>query len=164
MSCLEWCKFAQDCIGDEAYDRYQQNRAVGLRRKLLEALSEYSKQDSARLQEAEAILHWSGEILKEEKADWHIVIPASILQNVGVGSESGGFEALEQVLVRSGLMREDIEKIHRIVDEDPTESSPESDVVHDARLLADRGTQASVLDGLRTETAKRIAEVSSPRR
>jgi hypothetical protein len=161
MSCLEWCKFAQDCIGEEAYDRYMKNRAVGLRRKLLETMQEYWEQDTDRMRQAEAVLSWSEEILKEENADWHIVIPASILQNVDGGTASGGFAAAKEVLTRSGLMREDIEKICRIVEGDPSESGPEFDVVHDARLMALPDGQRSADGALRTEAAKKLAVVHS---
>ena len=161
MSCLEWCKFAQECVGEEAYDRYMKNRAVGLRRRLLEAMREQWDQDEEQIRQAEAVLTWSEEILKEEKADWHIVIPASILQNIDGGTASGGFRAAREILARSGLMREDIEKIQRIIDRDPSESGPEFDVVHDARLLARPEAHKRAEGALRTEAAKRLAVVHS---
>ena len=159
MSCLEWCKFAQDCVGEEAYDRYQQNRAVGLRRKLLEAMRLLWSEDADRLQEAEAVLSWSEEILKEEKADWHIVIPASILQNVDGGTSSAAFQAAAGVLSGSGLTQEDLERIRRIVEGDPSENCAEFDVVHDARLLAQPGEHRA--EALRTGAAKKLAGVRS---
>jgi predicted RNA-binding Zn-ribbon protein involved in translation (DUF1610 family) len=161
MSCLEWCKFAQDCVGEEAYDRYMKNRVVGLRRRLLEAMHAHWERDTDRLRQAEAVLCWSEEILKEEKADWHIVIPASILQNIDGGTTSDGFRAAKEILVRSGLMSEDIEKIRRIVELDPSERSVEFDVVHDARRLAGPTGQRPAEGTLRTETAKRLAVVRS---
>jgi predicted RNA-binding Zn-ribbon protein involved in translation (DUF1610 family) len=161
MSCLEWCKFAQECVGEEAYDRYLKNRAVGLRRRLLEAMREQWDQDEEQIRQAEAVLSWSEEILKEEKADWHIVIPASILQNIDGGTASGGFRAAREILARSGLMREDIEKIRRIIDRNPSESGPEFDVVHDARLLARPEAHKRAEGALRTEAAKRLAVVLS---
>jgi predicted RNA-binding Zn-ribbon protein involved in translation (DUF1610 family) len=161
MSCLEWCKFAQECVGEEAYDRYLKNRAVGLRRRLLEAMREQWDQDEEQIRQAEAVLSWSEEILKEEKADWHIVIPASILQNIDGGTASGGFRAAREILARSGLMREDIEKIQRIIDRDPSERSAEFDVVHDARLLARPEAHKRAEGALRTEAAKRLAVVLS---
>jgi predicted RNA-binding Zn-ribbon protein involved in translation (DUF1610 family) len=155
MSCLEWCKFAQECVGEAAYDRYMQNRAVGLRRRLLEAMHRQWKQDADRLRQAEAVLSWSEEILKEEKADWHIVIPASILQNVDGGTSSDAFRAAEQLLVRSGLTPEDLERIRRIVEDDPSEDRAEFDVVNDARLLSRPGKQSA--EALRTGTAIKLA-------
>jgi hypothetical protein len=165
MSCLEWCKFAEECVGEEAYDRYLKNRAVGLRRRLLEAMRKLWQQDADRSRRAEAVLSWSEEILKSEKADWHIVIPASILQNIDGRADAGGFRSARDILARSGLMREDIERIFRIIERDPSESGPEFDVVHDARLLAcseapDSGEGALAL---RTETARRLAAAQSSR-
>ena len=159
MSCLEWCKFAQECVGEATYDRYMKNRAVGLRRRLLEAMHGQWEQDADRLRQAEAVLSWSEEILKQEKADWHIVIPASILQNVDGGISSAAFQAAEEVLVRSGLLREDIERIRRSVEGDPAENCAEFDVVHDARLLARPGKHS--VGALRTGTAKKLAGVGS---
>ena len=142
-------------MGEETYDRYMKNRAAGLRRKLLEALREYWEHDSERTLQAEEVLSWSEEILKGEKADWHIVIPASILQNADGGTASDGLRTAKDILVRSGLVREDIEKICRIIEQDPSDSGAEFDVVHDARLLAQSESRH---DGtLRTETAKRLA-------
>jgi predicted RNA-binding Zn-ribbon protein involved in translation (DUF1610 family) len=161
MSCLEWCKFAQECVGEEAYDRYLKNRAVGLRRRLLEAMREQWDQDEEQIRQAEAVLTWSEEILKEEKADWHIVIPASILQNIDGGTASDGFRTAKEILIRSGLMREDIEKIRRIIDRNPSERGPEFDVVHDARLLARPEAHKRAEGALRTEAAKRLAVVLS---
>lgn len=161
MSCLEWCKFGQDCVGQEAYDRYQKNRAVGLRRKLLEALHKYWDGNTDKIQEAEAILSWSEEILKNENADWHIAIPASILHNIGGDSDSGVPRAAKEILLRSGLMREDLEKISRIIEGDSAENGAEFDVVHDAVLLARPGAQRTATDALRTESAKRLAMVGS---
>ena len=159
MSCLEWCKFAQECVGEEAYDRYMKNRTVGLRRKLLETMRKHWEHDTDRIRQAEAVLSWSEEILKEEKAEWHIVIPASILQNIDGGTASDGLQAAKDILVRSGLIREDVEKIRRIIEQDPSDSGTEFDVVHDARLLAQSEPQH---DGtLRTETAKRLAGARS---
>ena len=161
MSCLEWCKFAQDCVGEEAYDRYIKNRAMGLRRKLLETLQKHWDGDTDRLREAEEVLSWSEHILKGEKADWHIVIPASILQTVDGDADSGVLRAAKEVLLRSGLVREDIEKILRIIERDPSESGAEFDVVHDARLLALPEAQRPAGDALRTGTAKRLAMAHS---
>jgi predicted RNA-binding Zn-ribbon protein involved in translation (DUF1610 family) len=161
MSCLEWCKFAQDCVGEATYDRYMKNRAVGLRRRLLEAMRQHWNNDTDRLRKAEAVLSWSEEILKEEKADWHIVIPASILQNVDGGTSSASFRAAEEVLIRSGLIREDIERIRRIIEGDPSEKNAEFNVVQDARLLALPETQRPAGIALRTEAAKRLTAADS---
>jgi hypothetical protein len=159
MSCLEWCKYGQDCVGEEAYDRYMKNRAVGLRRKLLEGIQGHWGENTSQIRFAEQVLSRSEEILKGEKADWHIVIPASILHNIGSGNEAEGLQNAKDILLRSGLMSEEIEKICRIIEHGPSDNV-ESDVVHDAVLLA--GLEPGELaDGaFRTETGRRLAGMS----
>jgi hypothetical protein len=146
-------------VGEATYDRYMKNRAVGLRRRLLEAMHRQWEQDTDRRRQAEAVLSWSEEILKEQKADWHIVIPASILQNVDGGTSSAAFKVAEEVLFRSGLKREELEKISRIVEGNPSENSAEFNVVHDARLLARPDKQSA--EALRTGAAKKLAGTRS---
>jgi len=29
QSCLDWCKFAKECVGDETYEKYLRNKARG---------------------------------------------------------------------------------------------------------------------------------------
>jgi predicted RNA-binding Zn-ribbon protein involved in translation (DUF1610 family) len=161
MSCLEWCKFAEECVGAETYGRYMKNRAVGLRRRLLEVMGRYWNEETDLLREARAVLSWSERLLEEEKADWHIVIPASILQTVDGQTSSACFRAAEEVLVRSGLIQEDIERIRRIVEADPSENSAEFNVVHDARLLALPEEQRPAGGALRTTAAKRLTAAPS---
>jgi predicted RNA-binding Zn-ribbon protein involved in translation (DUF1610 family) len=159
MSCLEWCKYGQDCVGEEAYDRYMKNRAVGLRRKLLEGIQGHWGENASQIQFAEQVLSWSEEILKDEKADWHIVIPASILHNIGSDDEAEGLQTAKDILLRSGLMSEEIEKICRIIEHGPSDNV-ESNVVHDAVLLA-RLEPGELADGaFRTETGKKLAKMS----
>jgi hypothetical protein len=159
MSCLEWCKYGQDCVGEEAYDRYMKNRAVGLRRKLLEGIQRYWGENASRIKFAEQVLSWSEEILKGEKADWHIVIPAGILHNIGSANEPEGLQTAKDLLLRSGLMSAEIEKICRIIEHEGSDNV-ESNVVHDAALLA-RLERGELADGaFRTETGKKLAKMS----
>jgi hypothetical protein len=130
MGCLEWCRHGKECVGAELYSRYQHNRAIGLRRKLLEAVAEYWGDDRRRLQRAEALAARAGEILRRVEADWHIVIPASILHDVatepapaGAGSPEA---AVREILRRTGLCREDIEEIYRIAAEEPAPGQEQS--------------------------------------
>jgi hypothetical protein len=160
MSCLEWCKFAEDCIGEEAYDRYKKNRVIGLRRKLLEALHDHWGANTQRIGQAEAVLSWSEKILQTETAAWHIVIPASILHNIG-GGDPEGLKAAEKILLRAGLLGEEIQEICRIIEQDPSEHSNEFNIVHDAVLLGRPEDKRPAADVLRTDTGKRLAVMSA---
>lgn len=127
-SCLDWCRYAKECVGDKLYDQYLQNRAITIKEKLLKELEEYFGQDKKRIEHAKKVLNFSEELLKKEKGDRHIVIPAAILHDVGIkvaeekyGSSAGnlqekeGPEIARKMLLKVGLRKEDIEEICQII-------------------------------------------------
>ncbi|MFH1848120.1 MAG: hypothetical protein ABH825_02755, partial [Candidatus Omnitrophota bacterium] len=38
LSCVEWFRYAKDCVGDQAYGRYMRKRADTLKQRLLKEL------------------------------------------------------------------------------------------------------------------------------
>ncbi|MCM8798395.1 MAG: HD domain-containing protein [Candidatus Omnitrophica bacterium] len=127
-SCLDWCRYAKECVGDKLYNQYLQNRAITIKEKLLKELEEYFGEDKKRIEHAKKVLNFSEELLKKEKGDWHIVIPAAILHDVGIkvaeekyGSsnenlqEKEGSEIARKILLKVGLKKEDIEEICQII-------------------------------------------------
>lgn len=127
-NCLDWCKYAKDCVGGQVYGKYMQNKTAILKEKLLKDLEEHFGDDKKRIDHAKKVMSFAGELLKHEKADWHIVIPASILHDVGIkeaekkyGSSAGNYQEKEgpaiarQILINHGFKREDIEEICAIV-------------------------------------------------
>ena len=128
MSCLDWCKYGKDCVGDDIYDRHMHNKAVGMKQQLIDRLEEYFGEDRKRIEHAEKVLQFAEQLLAEEKADWHIVIPASILHDVGIksaeekyGSSAGNLQETEgppiakEILLKMGFNREDIDEICAII-------------------------------------------------
>jgi hypothetical protein len=155
MSCLEWCKYGRDCVGEETYSRYLKNRTVGLRRKLLEAVRELGEAKAPRLRRCEAVLGWAEEILKENKADWHIVIPAAILHNIE------DEDTVRQILLRAGFLPAEIDRICAVVDRSRLAGKDESieyRVVHDAGLLARRENGLAEEQVFLTDTGRKLAE------
>jgi len=74
------------------------------------------------------VLEYAEQILKKENGDWHIVIPAAILHDVGIkvaeekyGSSAGHLQEKEgppvarKVLLKFGLRLEDIDEICKII-------------------------------------------------
>lgn len=127
-SCLEWCKYAKECVGDQAYDNYMENRAITIKDSLIKELEGYFGADAKRINHAKKVLKYAEELLKQEKADWHIVVPASILHDVGIkaaeqkyGSSTGryqeelGPDIARKMLLKAGLKKEDIEEICQII-------------------------------------------------
>ena len=128
LSCLEWCKYAKECVGDKVYNNYIANRAQTIRKELIKELEDYFGNDTKRINHAKKVLGYAEELLKEEKADWHIVIPASILHDVGIkaaerkyGSSAGNYQEelgpdiARKMLLNAGLKKEDIEEICQII-------------------------------------------------
>ncbi len=128
LSCLEWCKFGKDCVGEAAFDSYQMNRSVSVRQRLLEALEEQFGSDRAPVARAREVLAAAEELLAIEPADWHIVLPAALLHDVGLkaaeekhGSAEPHWQELEgpplarAILLKLGFQLNDIDEICDIV-------------------------------------------------
>lgn len=127
-TCLDWCKFAQDCLGKARFGNYNKNKAMLLKEKLLTALEEYFGVDIKRINHAKKVLAFSEELLVKEGGDWNIVVPASILHDLGIkpaereyGSSAGhlqeklGPEIARRILQPYGVKKEDIEQVCQII-------------------------------------------------
>jgi len=127
-SCVDWCRYAKDCIGEQAYNNHLQNKAVTIKQKLIEELVRHFGKDAKRIAHAKKVMQFAEELLRRETADWHIVIPASILHDVGIkaaeekyGSAAGHYQEKEgpeiarKILLKTGLKKEDIDEICGIV-------------------------------------------------
>jgi HD superfamily phosphodiesterase len=128
QSCVDWCSFAKDCIGISLYNKYQKNKDITLKHKLLLFLEGYFGKDVKRIEHAKNVLMYSEKILKEERGNWHIVVPASILHDIGIktseekyGSSSSHYQEIEgppiahDVLVKLGFKKKDIDEICDII-------------------------------------------------
>lgn len=127
-SCLEWCKYAKECVGEDSFNKYMANRVVTIKQKLLQELKDYFGADTKRINHAKKVLEFAEDLLKEEKADWHIVVAASILHDVGIkaaeekyGSSAGNYQEKEgpaiarKILLKVSLKKEDIKEICEII-------------------------------------------------
>jgi len=128
QSCLEWCKLAETCVGQEAYDNFMQNRSQMIKDKLMHDVELLFGDDWKRIDHAKKVMGYVQEILQEEEGDWHILMPASILHDVGIkvaeekyGSASGHLQEKEgpgvarRLLLKLGMRMEDIEEICEII-------------------------------------------------
>lgn len=101
---------------------------VDIKQKLIQELETYFGSDTKRIEHAKSVLHFTEELLKREKADWHIVIPASILHDVGIkaaeekyGSSASHYQEKEgpiiakEILLKLEFKKEDIDEICEII-------------------------------------------------
>lgn len=127
-TCLDWCKYAKECVGDQTYVKYMKNKAITLKQKLIKELEDYFGNDQKRINHANKVMDYAEELLKKEGGDWHIVIPASILHDVGIkvaeekhGSSAGNYQEKEgpavarKILLKLEFKKEDIDEICEIV-------------------------------------------------
>lgn len=127
-SCLDWCRYAKECVGQDTYEKYMQNKAVTTKEKLLEEMEAYFDSDTKRINHAKNVMRFAEEILKQGQAEWHIVIPASILHDIGIkeaerkyGSSAGHYQEKEgpeiarKILAKLSFKKEHIEEICGII-------------------------------------------------
>jgi hypothetical protein len=109
MSCLEWCEYARECVGGEAYDRFLKGKTVGVKRRLLQELEKrlagQGELDRAmrRLQAVERAACRLG-------AEGFIVIPAALLL---MGLEGGD---REKTLLSAGLSLDHARRVEELAD------------------------------------------------
>jgi len=128
QSCLDWCGYARECVGDNIYTTYLHNKAKTIKHKLLKELEEYFANDVKWIRHARCVMDFAEEILRKEKGDWHIVIPASILHDVGIKSlkdkkasskpyypEAESADIARSMLLKLGFKTQDIDQICEII-------------------------------------------------
>jgi len=169
ISCLEWCRYARECVGDQVYSKYMQNRAITIKERLLKELEEYFGDDTKRINHAKNVMHFAEELLKKEKADWHIVIPASILHDVGIkvaeakyGSNAGHYQEKEGpeiariILLKVGLKKEDIDEICKII---AHHHSPGKINTQNFKVLYDADCLVNLKDEVDTKNKTKLAQI-----
>ncbi len=151
LSCLDWCAHGKECVGDAVYDRYMKNRALCVKSMLIDELKAWFGDDTRRIDHALKVLGYAETMLEKETADWHIVIPACILHDVGIktaeekyGSSEGqlqekeGPEIARKILFKAGLQKTDADEICAIIAHHHSPGSldtPNFKVLMDADLL-----------------------------
>jgi HD domain len=181
-TCVDWCKHAQECVGSEAYSIYARNKSILLKDKLIQEVETYFGSDIKRINHAKKVLDYAEELLRKEGGDWHIVVPAAILHDVGIkiaedkyGSAAGhlqekeGPDAAKKILLKLGFKKEGIEEICRIVGHHHSPGKVQSrnfDIILDADWLVNLKDEIGDKDKLEkminkvfvTNTAKELAK------
>jgi len=127
-SCIDWCKYAKDCIGSGTYEDYLKDKLQIIKTKLIYELEKYFGSDTKRIRHAKRVMEYAEELLRSEGGDWHIVIPASLLHDVGIkvaekkyGSAKGYYQEKEGPPIAKGILlklsfkKDDITEICQII-------------------------------------------------
>ena len=92
QSCVDWCKYAKECLGDEKFRKYGAMKAAMRKPALLKAVEDHLAADAPRLNHAKKVVSYAELILSDEPlADPNVVIAAAALHNTG-GLDGAGDE------------------------------------------------------------------------
>ena len=180
QSCVDWCRYAVECLGDEKFKKYGEMKAALRKSALINAIQLYCEDNPARIARARKILAYAEAILPGHKeADPNVVMAASALHSVvltNVESQPGrmleatlsaerlplALKILKELGYPEGLMNE----VSDLLSEDPgsrRKSTIHYKLLHDAVLLADSeklrknaerdGLSESLKSAFLTETA-----------
>lgn len=105
-----------------------ESRPIVVKEKLIKELEDYFGSDLKRINHAKQVMNYADQLFCLEGGDGHIVIPASILHDVGIkvaeekyGSSAGHFQEQEGpeiariILLRLGFNAKDSEEICQII-------------------------------------------------
>lgn len=183
-NCVDWCKYAKECVGLDAYNNYIKNKSFVIKDKLIKELEEYFGKDVLRIEHAKKVVVYAQELLLEEGGDWHVVIPAGILHDIGIkaaqekyGSSAGEYQEKEgpaiarKILLKLGFRNNDIDEICRIIAHHHSPGEVDTlnfKILYDADCLVNFKDEADLDDKKKaaeiikkvffTNTAKEIAE------
>lgn len=155
-TCLDWCRYAKECVGDKLFSKFMRNKMVTLRDKLLKDLEDHFGRDRRRIEHARKVMSFAEELLKEAGGDWHIVIPASILHDVGIkeaeeryGFSAGNYQEAEgpaiarKILMKEGFRKEYIDEICEII---AHHHSPGKVTTQNFKILYDADRMVNIKD------------------
>ncbi len=181
QSCVDWCKYAVDCLGKEKFAEYGEMKATVRKAALAKALEKELADDKEALADAQKVIAYAEMILsKGTPADPTVVLATATLSPLCGGpdqgctcrSEDGEEEKLSDVrAILQTLASPDelvagvcqlIVRLHCERGDD----TPEYDVLHDAYLLAGaerrrrrekKPVSEELLGKLRTDAAREAA-------
>ena len=85
QSCVDYCKYARDCLGDDKFKQYGQMKAAMRKPALIAAMENYFGEDRKRIEHARKVVSYAEAILAGEKeADPNRVIAAAVLHDIGI--------------------------------------------------------------------------------
>ena len=172
QSCLDWCKFAKECVGEEKYKQYGELKATVRKEALVRAMEDYFDGDARRVQHAKRVMTHAERILAEEEgADPNVVLAAAVLHDIGIKNaeerhgtsaarhqETEGPPVARDILLRLEYPEPFIEEVCDIIGHHhhPREQeTPNFKVVYDADLLTNTEEARSAQSG---EAAQQAAD------
>ncbi len=114
QSCVDWCRYAEECLGEEKYKQYNSMKSSMRKQALLKAMDDYFGDDKKRRRHARTVVSFAEQILRTEStADPNVVIASAVLHDIGIrnaehkhGSSSPGHQEQEGPPVARRILEE----------------------------------------------------------
>lgn len=85
QSCVDWCRYAEECLGEEKYKQYNSMKSSMRKQALLKAMDEYFGDDKKRQKHARTVVSFAEQILQtESSADPNVVLACAVLHDIGI--------------------------------------------------------------------------------
>ncbi len=133
QSCIDWCKYAKECLGADEHKRYQDMKTRLRKETLLKAGETFLSDDQKTMARAR-VTHAEQLLSREPNADPNVVIAAAALLDVATPSSTAA-----DILQNLGYPEGFIKEVASIVGHTRTPGEPESvnaRLVHEANKLA----------------------------
>ena len=151
FGCASYCQFAEQCVGDLPPELLAQRKDLFKDRVAIE-MKRYFQYDFKRIGHATKVARYAERLVKQEKGDPAVVLPAAYLHDIGIreaertyGSteahshhESEGTAIARGILEKLKAPEEVVEEVCAIIDHHHTPRSEETvnfKVVYDADLI-----------------------------
>lgn len=99
QSCIDWCKFSKQCLGDEKYKQYGEMKALIRKEALTKAVEEHFGAEKKYFLRAKTVSAYAEQILAKQKGDGNLVIAAALLYSVGEMNAKAKYQTTDAVLI-----------------------------------------------------------------
>lgn len=115
QSCLDWCKHAKECVGEEKLTQYTRMKGLLKKKAISAAMEGYFGSDAKRIKHAKRAAEYAETILTaEDGADPNVVIAAAFLHDIGIKNAEakyGSADAVHQEVEGPPVVREILRKL-----------------------------------------------------
>lgn len=140
QSCIDWCKYASECLGADEHKRYQDMKTRLRKETLLRAGEAYLASEPKKIRARDRVGFAEKILERESAADPNVVIAASALLDVShPGSDTTPDVVASEILHTLGYPEGFIKEVSGIVGRIHNPAEGESvnyRIVHDAERLA----------------------------
>lgn len=94
QSCVDYCKYARECLGGDKFKQYGDMKAAMRKPALLAAMEKYFGNDHRRIEHARKVVAYAESILASApEADTNLVLAAAALHDIGIKNAEAKYDS-----------------------------------------------------------------------